>query len=64
MKQFGWLYTVSTKIPEWIVALVHPLSTDLFKLRRGMRPFFFSCLAFADIVQISPIKSLLSNKPR
>jgi hypothetical protein len=38
MKQFGWLYQVSTHIPEWLVALVHPLTKELFKLRQGKTP--------------------------
>jgi cytochrome P450 len=36
MKQFGWLYTVFTRIPEWIVGLLHPLSKQLFRLRRDI----------------------------
>jgi cytochrome P450 len=36
MKQFGWAYTILTWIPESLVALVHPLSRELFKLRRGI----------------------------
>src|ERR1700712_1631144 len=33
MKQFGWLYTIFTHIPEWIVGIFHPLSKQLFQLR-------------------------------
>ncbi|KAF2419032.1 cytochrome P450 monooxygenase [Tothia fuscella] len=36
MKQFGWLYKASTTIPECIVALIHPLTRELFKLRRSI----------------------------
>lgn len=35
MKQFGWAYTVLTRIPEALVGLFHPLSKALFKLRNG-----------------------------
>jgi cytochrome P450 len=33
MKQFGWLYTIFTHIPELIVGIFHPLSKQLFGLR-------------------------------
>jgi cytochrome P450 len=36
MKQFGWLYTVLTHIPEWLVGIFHPLSKQLFELRRSI----------------------------
>ena len=35
MKQFGWAYVILTKVPEALVALFHPLSRALFKLRNG-----------------------------
>ena len=36
MKQFGLLYKLATLMPEWIVSLVHPLTKDLFELRRNI----------------------------
>lgn len=36
MKQFGWLYAVLTHIPEWVVGIFHPLSKQLFELRRNL----------------------------
>lgn len=36
MKQFGWLYKVAVRMPEWIVSLVHPLTRHLFDLRRSI----------------------------
>jgi cytochrome P450 len=36
MKQFGWLYKLAMLIPEWLVSLIHPLTKDLFELRRSI----------------------------
>ena len=36
MKQFGWAYAVLSCVPEALVALLHPLSRELFKLRRSI----------------------------
>lgn len=36
MKQFGWLYKLAMLIPKWLVSLIHPLTRDLFELRRNI----------------------------
>ncbi|KAF2836666.1 cytochrome P450 [Patellaria atrata CBS 101060] len=36
MKQFPWLYTLFTTLPERLVALVHPLTKQLFDIRNGL----------------------------
>lgn len=33
MKQFGWLYTVLTCIPQKLVSIIHPLTRDLFDVQ-------------------------------
>ncbi|KAK5292441.1 putative P450 monooxygenase [Cryomyces antarcticus] len=36
MKQFGWLYSVMTLLPERLVSLLHPVTEQLFKLQNGI----------------------------
>ncbi|KAF2144118.1 uncharacterized protein K452DRAFT_267281 [Aplosporella prunicola CBS 121167] len=36
MKQFGWLYTIMTHIPQKLVSIVHPLTKELFDVQNGI----------------------------
>ena len=36
MKQFSWLYTVLTVLPQRLVSLLHPLTRELFALRSSI----------------------------
>lgn len=55
MKQFGWLYTFTQYVPQWLVALVHPLTKELFELQNGIADQIHS-------IQTTPA-SALSEKP-
>lgn len=36
MKQFGWLYTLLTHIPQTLVSIIHPLTKDLFDVQNAI----------------------------
>ncbi|KAF4544715.1 Cytochrome p450 [Lasiodiplodia theobromae] len=36
MKQFGWLYTVLTCIPQKLVSIIHPLTRELFNVQNSI----------------------------
>ncbi|OJD36070.1 cytochrome p450 [Diplodia corticola] len=36
MKQFGWLYTILTCIPQRLVSIIHPLTKELFDVQNGI----------------------------
>ncbi|OCL07147.1 putative P450 monooxygenase [Glonium stellatum] len=36
MKQFGWLYTILTILPQRLVSLLHPLTRELFALQASI----------------------------
>ncbi|KAJ9665810.1 hypothetical protein H2201_004118 [Coniosporium apollinis] len=55
MKQFGWLYTFTQHIPQWLVALVHPLTKELFSLQNSISDQIHS-------IQTTPA-SALCEKP-
>ncbi|KAL1639847.1 hypothetical protein SLS58_007591 [Diplodia intermedia] len=36
MKQFGWLYTILTCIPQRLVSIIHPLTKELFDVQNSI----------------------------
>lgn len=36
MKQFGWLYSILTRIPQKLVSIIHPLTKELFDVQNGI----------------------------
>ncbi|GME40911.1 Cytochrome P450 [Neofusicoccum parvum] len=36
MKQFGWLYTILTCIPQKVVSIIHPLTKELFDVQNSI----------------------------